>query len=321
MTAHAAHATDGPASGPLPADLVDRRGFFADEELISLQSRALAYLEAGLPVHLRGPAGIGKTTLALHLANVRARPVALLTGDKWVTRAELVGRAIGHVSRAVDDTYINRVRRTESQMRADWRDGVLTRAMRGGWTLVYDEFTRSTPEANATLLSVLEEGVLVVLDPACEASQVSAHPDFRVILTSNPHDYVGVQTAPDALLDRMITFDMDAVSAESEAGMVASRTGLGPDPAGRIVQLVRNLRSRPEFAVPPSIRAALMIARLVQSQAVPVDSEDPRFLQICVDVLRSRQAPTPPAGVEGLVRELMAAELTPIPDTAAGGRP
>ncbi len=34
-----------------------------------LTDRALDYIKAGFPVHFSGPAGIGKTTLALHIAN------------------------------------------------------------------------------------------------------------------------------------------------------------------------------------------------------------------------------------------------------------
>ena len=34
-----------------------------------LIQRALRYLDAGFSVHLRGPVGTGKTTLAIHLAN------------------------------------------------------------------------------------------------------------------------------------------------------------------------------------------------------------------------------------------------------------
>jgi len=33
-----------------------------------LTNRALDYIRAGFPVHFSGPAGVGKTTLALHVA-------------------------------------------------------------------------------------------------------------------------------------------------------------------------------------------------------------------------------------------------------------
>ncbi|MFN8468291.1 MAG: hypothetical protein U0X20_22225 [Caldilineaceae bacterium] len=41
----------------------------------ALTERALAYIVAGYPVHFRGPAGAGKTTLALHVASQLDAPL------------------------------------------------------------------------------------------------------------------------------------------------------------------------------------------------------------------------------------------------------
>ena len=262
--------------------------FFADAEIASLESRALTYLGAGVPVHFQGPAGMGKTTLALRVAGRLGRPVGFLTGNSWLTRDDLVGRQVGHSLRRIDDSYIASVRRTESQSRADWEDAVLTAAMEEGHTLVYDEFTRAPPEANATLLSVLEERVLVFTDPAARRAYVEAHPEFRVILTSNPEDYVGVNAAPDALLDRIVTFRLDHLSAEAEAGIVSARTDLDPANAQRLVALVRRLRTAGLPGMPASLRTALLIARLMRAQDIAPVVQDPRFLQICADVLCGR---------------------------------
>jgi hypothetical protein len=51
-----------------------------DAELRSIQSRAVANPRAGAPVRFRGPAGVGKTTLALDVAEGLGRPVSLITG-------------------------------------------------------------------------------------------------------------------------------------------------------------------------------------------------------------------------------------------------
>lgn len=271
----------------LPPTGCDDGSFFEDEDVLSLQSRAMAYLGAGVPVHLRGPSGMGKTTLALRIADRMGRPVSFLTGDRWLTREDLVGREIGRSSRQVVDSYISRVRRTETQERSDWQDAILADAMRLGHTLVYDEFTRASPQANAVLLSVLEEGVLVFHDARAGRQRLEAHPEFRMILTSNPHDYVGVEHAPDALIDRVVTFDLEDISEETECGIVATRTGLAMDSVARLVSLVRSLRgSLP--GTPTSMRTALLLGRLVAAQGVQVSGQDANFVQICVDVLRSR---------------------------------
>ena len=41
--------------------------------------------------------------------------------------------------------------------------------------------------------------MLITTDRLAGTPNIEAHPDFRIILTSNPHDYAGVNSAPDAL--------------------------------------------------------------------------------------------------------------------------
>src|SRR3989304_5045987 len=53
-------------------------GFVSTPEVQALTERALTYLQVGYPVHLSGPAGTGKTTLALHVASKLGRPVTLV---------------------------------------------------------------------------------------------------------------------------------------------------------------------------------------------------------------------------------------------------
>ena len=188
--------------------LKPRDDLYLDDELRSIQSLAVAYLTPGAPVRFRGPAGAGKTKLALNVAAHFGRPVSLVAGDSRMTSADLIGRKVGLNTRHVQDRYVQRVVKTAAESRVAWADSVLTEAMLQGHTLVYDEFTRAPAEANNALLSALEKRILILSNPAGTQRYVRGPPEFRAILTSKPEEYAGVSAAPDALFDRMVTFDL-----------------------------------------------------------------------------------------------------------------
>jgi gas vesicle protein GvpN len=255
-----------------------------------VKQRALGYLRAGYPVHFRGPAGSGKTTLAFHVAAQLGRPVVFLTGDEEMTTTNLVGGQFGYQYRKVVDNYIHTVMKYEENATRHWSDHRLTTACRDGCTLIYDEFTRSRAEANNILLGVLEERLLVLPVPNQNESYVKVHPEFRAIFTSNPQEYSGVHDAQDALSDRMVMIDIEYFDRETELSITAARSGLTESAAGRIVDLVRGYRASGEYHQAPTLRASIMIARVVADQKLSTSSADPRFVQTCLDLLGAKVA-------------------------------
>ena len=147
--------SSGPQVWPEPSE-----HFVLTPQLEELVGRALGYLRAGYPINLAGPAGTGKTTLALHLAAQLRQPVTLIHGDDEFGSSDLVGNDHGYRKNKVIDNFIHSVVKTEETMKTLWMDNRLTTACRFGHVLIYDEFTRSRPEANNVLLSVLSEGLL-----------------------------------------------------------------------------------------------------------------------------------------------------------------
>ena len=161
----------------------------------------------------------------------------------------------------------------------------LTQACQEGYTLIYDEFTRSRPETNNVLLTVLEEKLLVVPTLSADNGYVKVHPQFAAIFTSNPEEYIAVHKAQDALLDRMITIELGDFDYETEVAITAARPGIHGDAAARIVNLVRAFRESGEYEQRPSIRKALMIAKILRTTQARPGATDPLFRQTCLDVL------------------------------------
>jgi gas vesicle protein GvpN len=263
--------------------------FVATPATLDLANRALGYLNVGYPIHFRGPAGAGKTTLALHVAAQVGRPVMLLVGDEQFTTADLIGGQSGYRYRRVVDRFIHSVVKYEEDATQRWVDNRLTTAVREGFTLVYDEFTRSRPEANNVLLTVLEEGLLVLPTMTRGDAYIKVHPDFRVIFTSNPAEYAGVHDAQDALADRMITLDLDYYDRDTEVYITAGQSGLPLEQAAQVVDIVRDFRASGEYDQAPTMRACSMIARIIAQQEIAPSATDPRFVHVVLDVLEAKK--------------------------------
>jgi nitric oxide reductase NorQ protein len=248
-----------------------------------LVARALAYLQDGLHVHLSGPAGGGKTTIAIHVAQLIGRPVVLIHGDDEMGTSDLVGKESGFKRSYTRDEYVHSVLKVQEEQKPLWVGRALTDACQKGLTVVYDEFTRSRPEANNVLLSVMEERVLPL-----RGATVPVHPDFRIIFTSNPAEYAGVHGAQDALLDRMVTILVGGFDPATEAAITQARSGLPLVEVERIVTLVRAFRDAGLKTSSASVRPAILIARILKVRSGHAYAEDSVFIQTCRDVLLSQ---------------------------------
>ena len=285
---------------------------FVETKLVrEITERALTYIAAGFPVHFRGATGTGKTTLAMHVAYKIGRPVVMIHGDEEFSTSDLVGGEWGFHRRKVIDNFIQSVLKTEEDMSRRWIDNRLTVACRYGFTLIYDEFTRSRPEANNVLLSVLQEKMLdLPASRGVEESYLRVHPDFTAIFTSNPEEYAGVFRSQDALRDRMVTIDLDFFDKETEVAIVEAKSGVSRREAEKIITIVRELRESGVHEFAPTVRGGIMIARSLKLKGIPVSAKNELFTHVCQDILASETSrvgsKSSQAKVKEVVRELIA---------------
>jgi gas vesicle protein GvpN len=274
--------------------------FVSTPEVVEMENRLSLWLQAGYPVHLIGPTGCGKTSLAVHVAKVLGRPVVWINGDESISTSDLIGGYSQMENESVRDNYIHNVFKTKDTMKIEWVDNPLSLACKYGYTLIYNEFSRTKPASNNVLLSVFEEGILELPTKFGEDRYIKVHPDFKAILTSNSIEYAGIHRPQDALLDRMVGIYTDYYGFETEVGIVMEHTAIARTDAERIVRVVRSIRDKLPDAQKPGTRACIMIAKGMQTSR---DSKI-NFEQLCIDVIASKtSSPSDMAEKKKLVME------------------
>jgi len=261
-----------------------REDFVETPHIREIAYRAIDYIKAGFPVHFSGPSGVGKTTLALHIAARLGRPVVLICGDHEFGTSDLVGGLSGYHKKYVRDNFIRSVLKTDESMTSHWVDNRLTTACQYGLALIYDEFTRSRPEANNVLLSVLEERILPLPTARGYESYLKVHPSFTAIFTSNPEEYAGVYKSQDALRDRMVTIEVGNFDEETEIAITQAKSGVSPEDARRIVSLVRKVREAKSNKLTPTVRACIIMGKVLKLREETVLGSNHIFGQTCFDI-------------------------------------
>jgi nitric oxide reductase NorQ protein len=279
---HTSAANNGSYVAPEASD-----SFVYTPYVQELTERAIAYLAVGYPIHLAGPAGTGKTTLAFHIASQLGRPVTLIHGNEETKASDWVGNTGGYRKRKVVDNYIRSVVRSEEEMRNVWIDNRLTTACINGEILIYDEFNRSRPETNNIFLSVLSEKLLDLPQRHLSGNTgyIEVHPQFRAIFTSNPEEYAGTHKAQDALLDRLITLKIGHFDRETEIKVLQAKSGIQAHVAEYIIDIILKLRELSVSKHRPTIRAGIAIAKIFMHTQTSVDINSRFFHQICYDIL------------------------------------
>jgi gas vesicle protein GvpN len=271
---------------PKPSD-----SFVVTPAVERVTQRAMTYLDAGYPIHLTGVSGTGKTSLAFHIAARLERPAVLLHGDSEFSRSDLVGGEVGYRKSKVVDNFIRSVLKTSEQVHKVWEDKRLAQACREGYTLIYDEFNRSRPEANNVLLSILEERILNLPTRGGQGDgYVRVNPNFRAIFTSNTKEYAGTHSTQSALLDRMITIKLEYPDRDTEVQITQTRSGIDGALAERIVDLVRHVRERLDAFHGPSVRGSVVLARVFADRPEDITPTSAFFRDVCLDVLRPARA-------------------------------
>ena len=209
------------------------------------------------PILTEGPAGVGKTSLALALAEATGRRLVRLQCYEGLDEAKAL----------YEWNYHKQLLRLQTDEGKAWdelegdiftEDFLLSRPLLEAITspdpvvLLIDEVDRVEVETEALLLEVLDAFQVTI--PELGTVTATTHP--LVILTSN-----NTRELSEALKRRCLYLHIDYPTVEREREILLSRMpDLGHEMADRIARLVRSLRDV-ALKKPPSVSEALDWAR------------------------------------------------------------
>lgn len=171
---------------------------------------------------LYGPSGCGKSTAARVVPYKCGLPYISVNFSTNIEESDLIGTMIP-----------NEKKKTADDPEFVWQDGILTNAIRKGYTFVAEEINFARPGILSKLNSLLDEFRQIDL-PTGEI--VKAHKNFRIIATCNIA-YEGTNRFNKALINRFeLIYEFKELPREELINIIISRTGY-PD-RGKIEKIL-----------------------------------------------------------------------------------
>lgn len=310
------------ASVPAVVDALETQGYIATEAIAT--ALFLAH-HLRKPVLVEGPAGVGKTDLAVSLARSLDVPLVRLQCYEGLDESKALyewryGKQLLYSQILKDriDEVIDRNDSLAASMTrlAAFKDLFFSRefleprpvlrAMEqaGGSVLLIDEIDKADEEFEALLLEVLSDFSVTVP----EIGTIEARTPPLVILTSNKTRELG-----DAMKRRCLHLHIDFPDPERERRIVSARVeGVTARLLTQLVAFVQAVRQE-QIRKPPSISETVDWARTLL--LLHADSLDPALVSATLGVLLKRQGDV--AAVATRLDALLAAAI----ETAAAGRP
>ena len=180
-----------------------------------------------LPLMLKGPTGCGKTRFVEYMAWHLNCALITVACHEDMTAADLAGRYLLTAEGTV------------------WQDGPLTTSVRHGAICYLDEIVEARQDTTVLIHPLTDNRRILPLDRKNEL--VTAHPDFRLVVSYNPGYQSAVKDLKESTKQRFVAIDFTYPAPRDEAAIVSREAGIDIDMAAGLVDVAtgtRNLRGR-----------------------------------------------------------------------------
>ena len=144
-----------------------------------------------------------------------------------------------------------------------------TRVIQEPCIILLDELNRAPQSAMNILFPCLDDRRSLSIEIACGKGvrDIKIHPEVTFIATANVGaEYSGTNSMDRALMNRFFALELGYIPSVEESKVLEKRTGIKSDTSKTIVKIantIRNLYTKSEVSVSPSIRETLSIAELI----------------------------------------------------------
>jgi nitric oxide reductase NorQ protein len=230
--------------------------FIAEEPYYETVGNEIGVFEAAyrnqLPVLLKGPTGCGKTRFMEHMAWRLNRPLITVSCHDDLTASDLVGRFLIRGGETV------------------WVDGPLTRAVRAGGICYLDEIVEARKDTTVVIHPLADDRRVLPMEKLGQLLECG--PDFCLAISYNPGYQSVLKDLKQSTRQRFVALEFDYPSAELEARIVGTESGIEPGLAAQLVkfaEMTRNLKGS-GLEEGASTRLLVHAAKLIKSGVDPV---------------------------------------------------
>jgi len=198
-----------------------------------------AAYQARMPMMLKGPTGCGKSRFVEYMAWKLKRPLITVACNEDMTASDLVGRFLLDKDGTV------------------WQDGPLTTAARIGAICYLDEVVEARQDTTVVIHPLTDHRRNLPLDKKGEL--INAHTDFQLVISYNPGYQSLMKDLKQSTKQRFGALDFDYPSADLEADIVATESGIDTAIAAKLVQIAHRTRNLKGHGLDEGISTRLMV--------------------------------------------------------------